>query len=127
MENEQEETGLVRCGSNLPAVQQPAQHSAEPSKLHTLRGKTIRPPRAKNCKRYMKERLAEALPEIADALLDAARQGKLPELKMAVQMSGLDEKQVVPALKRFGGRSFEDILLEDWRKEPGNESAPAIL
>ena len=88
---------------------------------------TVKPPARRpgprNCKPYMRKRLARALPEIADALLKEARHGKLPELKMLMQLSGLDDKDPNPPSKRFGGRTFEDILLDGWRKE--NEDAAA--
>ena len=80
--------------------------------------KTIRRPGPGSCKTYMRKRLAKALPEIADALIAAAIAGDLPALKMLVQLSGLYDKETAPVSKRFGGRSFEEILLEDWRKEP---------
>ena len=83
--------------------------------------RTRKAPSARNCKPYVRRRLASALPEIADALIDRAQQGSLPELKMLVQMSGLDEKGAAGAAERRRGKSLEEMLMKDWRKEPLDE------
>ena len=74
-------------------------------------------PSAKNCRPYVRRRLARALPEIADALIDKAQTGSLPELKMLVQMSGLDDKDTSSPAEKRRGKSLEEMLMEDWRKE----------
>lgn len=83
-----------------------------------LRPESGKPPSAKNCKPYVRKRLAKALPEIANALIEKAREGSLPELKMLVQMSGLDEKNASGSVEKRRGKSLEQMLMEDWRKEP---------
>ena len=76
-------------------------------------------PEPEDVRRYVRKRLAEALPEIADTLVKEAVGGGLDELKVLVQMSGIDTK--APPEKprsRRTGRTLEQILLHDWRKEP---------
>jgi hypothetical protein len=85
----------------------------------------IKPPRPtrRSSQRYMRQRLIADLPIIADALLLAARCGGVPELKALIQLSGLDEKRAIPRNSKPRGRSFADILMDNWRKEPLDEDA----
>ena len=53
----------------------------------------------------------------------AARCGGVPELKALIQLSGLDEKRAIPRNSKPRGRSFADILMDNWRKEPLDEDA----
>jgi hypothetical protein len=86
---------------------------------YRLCGKVIQPPGAspKSRRRYMRERLAAALPEIATSLLRGAKEGRMAELKVVMQMCESEDKKTTVKAKRFGGRSFEDILMEGWGKE----------
>lgn len=75
-------------------------------------------PTAKGVKRFMRRCLAQAMPEIAKTLLTAAKAGKLPELKIAIELSGLHDKNITAKTPKRRGRTFEEILMDDWRKEP---------
>lgn len=88
------------------------------SRADRVRERTIREPGPRTCKRYMRARLAQALPEIATRLIEASREGSLPELKMLLQMCGLDDKDALPDSKRRRGRSLAEQLLDEWRREP---------
>jgi hypothetical protein len=84
-----------------------------------LRSRLIRPPAgAKSTKRYVRERFVAALPKIADTLIENAEAGRVPEIKLLVELSGLEQKgtRAKPAKPR--GKSFAEWLEEDWRKEP---------
>jgi len=89
---------------------------------YRLGGRVIEPPgpSPKSRKRYMRERFAAALPEVATSLLRGAKEGKLAELKVVLQMCDADERKTTPKTKRFGGRTFEEILMEGWGKEQGD-------
>ena len=99
-------------GSGLPKTRQHAEHEAghEP--------KNERRPGPNGCRRYVRRRFAKALPEIATALIEQAKQGKLPELKVLVELSDLDGKRRSAEAARPRGKTIEDRLMEDWRKEP---------
>ncbi len=66
----------------------------------------------------MRRRVADALPKIADRLIGEALQGGLPALKVLVQLAGLDEKEPAKETSRPRGKTIEEKLMEDWRKEP---------
>jgi hypothetical protein len=106
-----------------PVLVDPTQAPTEtPPKPH-FQTRYPKAPRPRGARRYLRNRLAEALPEIADSLIDKAIAGGLPELKVLIQVAGLDEKEppANPADRKFGGRYFEDILIEQWRKERDRE------
>ncbi len=90
-------------------------------KLSTLQRVSLVPPSAKNCKPYVRKRLAKALPEIANVLIDKAQQGGLAELKMLVKMSGLDDRVAQGTEAKRRGKTLKEMLMEDWRKEPLDE------
>jgi hypothetical protein len=102
--------GPVRDGEPSPE-----DRPADEMNPKQLGAAAIKPPRPsqKSHRRYMRERLTADLPAIADSLLKEARDGKLP-----VQMSGMDEKKSSSKPARYRGRSFAEILMDDWRKEP---------
>ena len=77
-----------------------------------------RRPGPNGCRKYLRGRVADALPEIADTLIAKAIAGALAELKVLVQLSGLDEKKPAKEASRPRGRTIEEKLMEDWRKEP---------
>jgi hypothetical protein len=82
--------------------------------------KTIPPPGPATCKKYMRRRLAKDLPAIANHLLDGAREGNLGYIKMLVQLCGLDDKEIPKPAAPKRGKTLEELLMEDWRKEPAD-------
>ncbi len=95
--------------------------------LPVLETRFTKAPGPRGCSRYMKRRIAEAMPAIATALIDRALRGSTAELKLVVQIAGLDRKQppTDPAERKFGGRYFEDFLMDEWRKEKGHDPTDA--
>ena len=80
-------------------------------------GKTAAAPTPGACQRYMRQRFADALPTIADFLLAAAKGGDLPCLKMVLQIAQLEDEPEVD-LTPHRCKSLEEMLMDDWRKEP---------
>lgn len=74
-------------------------------------------PRPSFCKVYARARLAEALPELTEALLRESHKGSLPHLKAMVQLAGLDKGEVVPRKTRGRGKSLAAVLLEGFAAE----------
>ena len=91
---------------------------------HWLGGKPIAPPDSASCKRYMQERLAAVLPLIANGLINEALNGDLPALKLILQMAELEDKEPEPVGPPHRCKSLEEMLIEDWQKEPFDESKP---
>lgn len=86
-------------------------------------GRRVGAPRPRHCRTFARARFAEALPEIADTLLEQARKGSVAHLKLLVQLSGLDRGDLVPKAAKRRGKSLEAILMDEWSKEPGTGTA----
>ena len=57
--------------------------------------------------------MAEALPQIVDALMDRAKEGSVPHAKALAELSGLTRAEVEPKVKKRRGRSLAGALLEE--------------
>ena len=62
--------------------------------------------------------LEESIADVADKLVEQAKAGSVTHMKLLLQLLGLDDKGfvVVEAGKRE--KTLEEILLEEWHKEP---------
>ena len=108
-------SGLPHIKQDAPALvasRRPEPHATE------AEAEWHRRPGPDDCRRYLRLRVADALPLIADKLIDAALQGALPEIKLLVQLTGIDEKEPAQEASRPRGKTIEEKLMEDWRKEP---------
>jgi hypothetical protein len=110
--------------NDLDSVLEPSRGEAlsEPGtaekRVRKKRRRAIAPPCARTCKQYMRKRLARALPRIANGLIKGAREGNLGDLKMLVQMCFLDDKEPPKPAGPRRGKTLEELLMDDWRKEP---------
>ena len=84
-------------------------------------GGPIPSPGPETCKRYARERLAQALPAIVSRLIGDALKGELAALKMILQIADLDGKEPAPVTPPHHCKSLEQMLMEDWRKETLDE------
>ena len=75
-------------------------------------------PRPKYCRTYTRKRVAEALPEIVETFLKAAKEGSVPHAKALANLGGLDKGDVVPKVKQQRGKSLAGRLLEQLRTVP---------
>lgn len=80
-------------------------------------GTRVSAPRPKYCRTFARARFAEALPEIADTLLQQAKGGSIPHMKLLIELSGLNKGDVVPRVTKRRGKSLEAMLEEEWQKE----------
>ena len=111
--------GVLAVMEPIAPREEPPQGAKQPLRERPVRARGSRP---RSFKRYMRERLAAALPEIADSLIKAAIGGKIAELKMLLEMSGLNEKDLAPDPLKRRGKTLEEMLMDDWRKEPADAS-----
>ncbi len=88
---------------------------------HWLSGPAVAAPDSTSCKRYMQQRLAAVLPLIANGLINEALNGDLPALKLILQMAELEDKEPEPAGPPHRCKTLEEMLIEDWQKEPLDE------
>jgi len=75
--------------------------------------------KAKSCKRYAKERVAEEWPGIVDELVKSAKGGSYNHTKLLVEVSGIKDEDVKPAR---GGKSGLSKMLLKKLKEKEAES-----
>lgn len=64
------------------------------------------------------EQLLETLPLILDTLLEQARAGSLPHMKLLLELCGLDKGKLAPQEPAKREKTLEEILTEQWRNEP---------
>jgi hypothetical protein len=80
-----------------------------PSETQSLRNKGI--DRARRT-------LEEAIPEVAAKLAEQAKEGSVAHMKLLLQLLGLDDDGFVIAEARPQEKTLEQILLEEWQKQP---------
>ena len=95
-----------------------ASETSERAKL----GRPMRAPRPRQCRAFVRKRIAERMPALVEMLMKQANEGSLGHLKILVGLAGLDKGEVTPPVKRRE-KSLETILLEQWAKD--DESAEA--
>ena len=96
---------------------------AQAGKLERLHGaesepatpKLSRAPRADACHPFVRKRIAEALPELCQALLGKAKQGDLSAMKLLWQMAELD-KRTEPSGEHDRDRKFVRQALAKYRQ-----------
>jgi len=116
MEEEQENSQVPEqepgCGEAASGM------GATKPTVRKKRKRGIAPPGPRTCKQYMRKRLAKALPQIANNLIKGSLEGNLGDLKILVQMCFLDEREAPKPAGPRRGKTLEELLMDDWRKEP---------
>ena len=62
--------------------------------------------------------LEDAIPEVATKLAEQAKEGSVAHIKLLLQLLGLDNDGFVIAEARPQEKTLEQILLEQWHKQP---------
>ena len=75
----------------------------------------LKAPRPRQCRAYVRKRMAERMPTLVEMLMRQANEGSLGHLKILVTLAGLDKGEVDKAVKRRE-KSLEKILLEQWNE-----------
>jgi hypothetical protein len=68
--------------------------------------------------KWARKRLMEAIPEAAKALATGASSGSVPHIKLLLELVGLDEGELGPETECRREKTLEEIVMEQWRKEP---------
>lgn len=79
-------------------------------------GAVVKAPRPRQCRAFVRKRIAERMPAMVEMLMKQANEGSLGHLKILVGLAGLDRGEVDKAVKRRE-KSLEKILLEQWAKD----------
>ncbi len=110
------------------AVEQPVRSAKRPSRgigapaagtEKPATGSQVRPggghkaPRPAGCRHFARARMAEAMPQLVETLVERSSEGSLGHMRLLVQLSGLDETP--PPSKRRRGKSIAATLAEEWR------------
>jgi hypothetical protein len=66
-----------------------------------------------------RKRISDAMPEIADVLVKNAKQGSVPHLKMALQISGVDKRSAKAVAKPAYAQRVERELLKELQELSG--------
>ncbi len=71
-------------------------------------------PRPRYCRVFARKRMAEAMPEVVEALIGKAKEGSVPHTKLLAELSGFTRGEVTPKVvkRRSGmlaGMSLEDL------------------
>jgi hypothetical protein len=62
--------------------------------------------------------LVDALTEVATKLAMEAKAGSIPHMKLLLQLLGLEDGGLTPKERSKREKSLEEIVMEQWRKEP---------
>jgi len=62
--------------------------------------------------------LEESIPEVAAKLAEQAKEGSVAHMKLLLQLLGLDDGGFVVVEPGKREKTLEEILLEEWHKEP---------
>ena len=65
-----------------------------------------------------RKELMEAIPRVMDALIAEARRGSVQHIKLVLQLMGLEEGGLASKDMRPKEKTLEEILMEQWEKEP---------
>ena len=91
-------------------VKNAAEEKAEPVKQPVAVGA----PRPRGCRTFARNRMAEAMPEIVEALVDKAKAGSVAHAKALAELSGFTRNvQVEPKKAKRRGKTFVGALLEE--------------
>ena len=60
-----------------------------------------------------RKRIADAMPEIAELLLEKAKEGSVPHLKLALELGGVEKRAPKPANKPAYSQRVERQLLQE--------------
>ena len=74
--------------------------------------KRVRAPRPKFCWTFTRNRLAEALPEIAERFVEEAKKGSIQHAKVLMRLGGLEGRDMPRPVKRRGKSSAGRLLEE---------------
>ena len=84
-------------------------------------------PRPRNCKRFARARVAEALPDIVKEFVEKAKEGSVAHAKVLLCLSGLDDGKM-PEPEKNRTKSYVALLLErlgpDPRKQENGGKVP---
>ena len=84
----------------------------------------LRPPRPGRCRRYVRVRMAEALPGIVTALVKEAEAGSVAHTKLLISLSGIDQEPVAqPKARRTKGvvgRLLDELEEKDRLQQEDN-------
>ncbi len=70
-------------------------------------------PRPRGCRTFVRNRMAEAMPEIVEALVEKAKGGSVAHAKALAELSGLTKNEKVEPKRRRRGKTFVGALLEE--------------
>ncbi|RXH58491.1 hypothetical protein [Granulicella sibirica] len=71
-------------------------------------------PRPRYCRSCTRKRMAEALPQIVEALVDKAKEGSVPHTQALAELSGLTRAEAVPPVRKRREKSLASALLEQF-------------
>ena len=95
-------------------VRETVEGESEPAKKPAAVGA----PRPKYCRTFARNRMAEAMPEIVEALVDKAKAGSVAHAKALAELSGLTKAETAsPKAVKRRGKSFAGMLLEQIGEE----------
>jgi hypothetical protein len=77
-------------------------------------------PKAKHCRTFTREKVAEALPEIVKTFVEEAKKGSIAHTKMLTTLGGLDKGDNVemPAGRKRRRKSSAMLMMEKMLREP---------
>lgn len=75
------------------------------------------PLRPKDCEKYMRKRVAEALPTIAESFIKKAEQASVPHTKVLLALGGLEGKRASKP-RKYKGQTVAGRLLEQFSSDP---------
>ena len=95
-------------------VKDVGEEETEPAKAKPA---AVGAPRPRGCRTFARNRMAEALPEIEEALVDKAKGGSVAHAKALAELSGFTRTEKVEPQKKRRGMSFAGRLLEELGEE----------
>lgn len=78
---------------------------------------TVKAPKPKFCRVFVRDRVAEALPKIVAKLISQAKKGSVPHATLLLKTAGLDSKGEIVPVARRRSKGLAQILKEQWEAD----------
>jgi hypothetical protein len=96
------------------------EHNSESDQASEAAAKSPVRRRSRHAKVIAKARrtLQEAVPEVATKLVEQAKTGNIPHMKLLLQLLGLEDGGLTPTRVGPREKTLEEVLMEQWNNEP---------
>jgi hypothetical protein len=116
------EQAVFRLTETAQGEVEPKAGPKQPRKRPSLKVSRLR-----YCRKLVSHKVAEAMPDIVDALVDKVKDGSVEHTKHFLKLASAEQKNVVPEAPKRRGKGFAQRLLEELRsRQQSGEPGPVV-